>query len=236
MRKYHVSEVIHLHILSVKGMPKTAKLGLTPRRSIGTVIETRRKPTQERSRVRLARILASAELLIAEHGSDRLRMTDVADAADISIGSLYQYFPDKSALIHALAAQYNAGSRQCIAEALRDVHDVPALVAAFASLMDRFYALVRTGPVMRDIWAGMQADRTLAALQLEESRVMGALLAATVARVRPQADPTQLGLTCFLLWELGESTVRLAIASDVATGAQLVAAYTRMAVTEMVRA
>ncbi len=214
-------------------MPKAAKPVRIVRESTVTAIEQRRMPTQARSRARLVSILACAEAIIAERGSDRLRMADLAEAAAISIGSLYQYFPDKSAILHALAARYNAGCRQSILGALRDVRDVPELRTAFTALMDQFYALVRHNPVVRDIWAGMQADRTLAALQLDESRAMGALLAATVTRVRPDADPAQLGVTCFLLWELGESTVRLAIASDVPTGAQMVAAYTRMAVTEM---
>ena len=193
----------------------------------------RRVPTQERSRARLARILACAEALIAEKGSDRLRMAEVADAAGISIGSLYQYFPEKSAIIHALAAGYNAACRETIVASLRDVSDVPGFIAAFTELMTGFYALVRNSPVIRDIWAGMQADRTLAALQLEESRAMGELLASTVARVRPRLDPRHLSVTTFLLWDLGDATVRLAIASDEESGAEMVATYTRMAVRQL---
>lgn len=193
----------------------------------------RRVPTQERSRARLARILACAEELIEERGSDRLRMAEVAEAAGISIGSLYQYFPEKAAIVHALAGKYNAECRRSIAGALSDVSDVSGLIAAFTALMHEFYALVRNSPVIRDVWAGMQADRVLAALQLEESRAMGALLAATVARVRPCLDRERLGVTTFLLWELGDATVRLAITADERTGAELVATYTRMAVREM---
>lgn len=193
----------------------------------------RRVPTQERSRARLARILACAEALIAEKGSDRLRMAEVADAAGISIGSLYQYFPEKSAIIHALAAGYNAACRETIIAALRGVDDLPSFVAAFTGLMKEFYGLVRNSPVIRDIWAGMQADRALASAQLDESRAMGALLAATVARVRPRLDSEHLGVTTFLLWELGDATVRLAIASDELTGAEMVATYTTMALREL---
>jgi AcrR family transcriptional regulator len=161
-------------------------------------------------------------------------MADVADEAGISIGSLYQYFPDKSAVIRALAANYNAESRRCVEAALDHVQDMGELEHAFSALMAEFYGLVRNGPVMRDIWAGMQADRVLSALQLEESRAMGAYLASVVARVRPDADVERLRVVSFLLWDLGEATVRLAIASDAATGAALVAAYTRMAIRELI--
>ena len=207
----------------------------TPRtqpKSAPSAVE-RRNPVQHRSRERLARILASAEELIAANGSDRLKMAEVAALAGISIGSLYQYFPDKSAIIHALAARYNAESRRCIVEALSPVSDFVALRRAFSGLMAEFYQLVRRGPVMRDIWAGMQADKALAALQLNESRAMGAVLEETIARCRPVADRASLAISAFLLWDLGEAAVRLGIGAEAPTGAKIIEAYTRMALREM---
>ena len=198
-----------------------------------SILQTRRIPTQERSRARLARILGCAEAIIAAGGSDRMRMAELAESAGISIGSLYQYFPDKPAIIHALAARYNAESRRCIVEALAAVNDMDALRRAFTALMAEFYRLVRGGPVMRDIWAGMQADKALAALQLNESRAMGAVLEETIARCRPVEDRASLAISAFLLWDLGEAAVRLAIGGDASTGAKIIEAYTRMALREM---
>ena len=79
---------------------------------------TRRNPTQRRSRERQERILAVATQLIAAKGSDQLKMSEIAERSEISIGSLYQYFPDKSSVIRTLAERYNAESRRCIEEAL----------------------------------------------------------------------------------------------------------------------
>ena len=193
----------------------------------------RRAPVQQRSRERLSRILGAAEALIGAQGSDRLKMAELAELAGISIGSLYQYFPDRSAVLHALAARYNAETRRCIVEALTPVSDMDGLRRAFSALMAEFHQLVRNGPVMRDIWAGMQADKGLAALQLDESRAMGRVLADAVARARPVADRDALAVTTFLLWDLGEATVRLAIAADEPTGARMIEAYTRMALREL---
>ncbi|TKB29290.1 MAG: helix-turn-helix transcriptional regulator, partial [Mesorhizobium sp.] len=50
----------------------------------------RRAPTQQRSRERVERMLAAAAALIAEQGSDAMRMGEVAERAGVSIGSLYQ--------------------------------------------------------------------------------------------------------------------------------------------------
>src|SRR5439155_14180908 len=94
----------------------------------------------------------------------------------IGIGSLYQYFPDKSAIIRTLAERYNAESRKCIEQALAGVRELDGLLAAFADLVDRYYAIFLAEPVMRDIWSGMQGDKQLITIELAESRVCGGLL------------------------------------------------------------
>ena len=55
-----------------------------------------RSLAQQRSRERLERILAAASELIAEKGSDQVKMSELAELAGISIGSLYQYFPTRA--------------------------------------------------------------------------------------------------------------------------------------------
>jgi Transcriptional regulator len=60
-------------------------------------------PKQDRSRQTYERILVAAENLFAEKGWDGLNTNAIAQAAGVSIGSLYRYFPDKSAVLRALA-------------------------------------------------------------------------------------------------------------------------------------
>jgi AcrR family transcriptional regulator len=193
----------------------------------------RRKPMQQRSRDRLERILGAASELIVRTGSDQVKMNEVAALAGISIGSLYQYFPEKSALIRTMAERYNAASRLCIEEALADVAGLDALLQAYAGLIDQYYEIVMAEPVMRDIWSGMQADKQLMALQLAESRVCGALLSAAMQRVHPAIDPARLDVAAFLIWELGEATIRLAISVEPDEGRALVDKFKRMTVQEI---
>jgi hypothetical protein len=58
--------------------------------------------------------------------------------------------------------------------------------------------------------------------------VCGALLAAAIRRVQPRADSKRVGALAFLIWQLGEETMRLAVAHKRAEGALLVDAYKRM--------
>jgi AcrR family transcriptional regulator len=62
----------------------------------------RRAPSQERSRQLVAAVREAGRLLLAEEGSQALTTTRIAERAGVSIGSLYQYFADKAAILAAI--------------------------------------------------------------------------------------------------------------------------------------
>ena len=66
----------------------------------------RRTPQQERGERRLSQLLEAAASMMAEVGYDASTMTGIAERANASIGTLYQYFPDKEAIVRALRRQY----------------------------------------------------------------------------------------------------------------------------------
>jgi len=198
------------------------------------IASPRRAPTQQRSRERVERMLAAASALISEQGSDAMRMGEVAERAGVSIGSLYQFFPDKRAIVWALAERYTTESQACISAALRDVGDAEGLKRAFSELLDIYYRLFLAEPVIRDVWFGTQADKALRALEMADSRANAEFLVAVLKRLRPGADPMELETTAFLVWQMGEAAVRLAISVDREEGDRLVEAYKRMALRELV--
>lgn len=66
----------------------------------------RRAPVQERARRQVQRILDAAAARVGEAGIEALTTNAVAAHAGVSVGSLYQYFPNKDALVRALAARF----------------------------------------------------------------------------------------------------------------------------------
>lgn len=66
----------------------------------------RKSPSQERSRRTVERILDAATRVFDERGYAGATTNDIADEADVSIGSLYQYFPNKDALLVALTKRH----------------------------------------------------------------------------------------------------------------------------------
>ena len=66
----------------------------------------RRVPRQVRAQERVQRVLDAAEQVIAEVGFEAATTNAIAAAADTSIGSLYEFFPNKDAVAAALAQRY----------------------------------------------------------------------------------------------------------------------------------
>ncbi|MBD6616275.1 TetR/AcrR family transcriptional regulator [Komarekiella sp. 'clone 1'] len=66
----------------------------------------RRQPKQVRSQERVQSILGVAEQLFIESGYDQTTTRAIATRAEVPIGSLYQFFPDKEAILKALANHY----------------------------------------------------------------------------------------------------------------------------------
>jgi len=67
----------------------------------------RRKPVQARSQARVQRILDVAEDLFTNQGYAATTTKEIAAQAQMPIGSLYQFFPNKGAIVQALFVRYN---------------------------------------------------------------------------------------------------------------------------------
>jgi AcrR family transcriptional regulator len=66
----------------------------------------RRKPTQRRAQQTVEAILDAVVRILKREGSRGITTNHVAEVAGVSIGSLYQYFPDKSAIFVALHGRH----------------------------------------------------------------------------------------------------------------------------------
>lgn len=106
-------------------------------RATAELLEARKRPRQSRAQATVDAILeATIQVLLAE-GVSRLTTTRVAERAGVSVGTMYQYFPQKQALLFALlrrqmektAATIAAACERCRGQSLAVMAD--ALVADF---------------------------------------------------------------------------------------------------------
>ncbi|MFF4899849.1 TetR family transcriptional regulator [Streptomyces sp. NPDC001068] len=155
----------------------------------------RRTPRQARSRARLARVLEAAERVLVAEGVPALTTTRVAAEAGVSVGSLYQYLPDRDAIIDALAATYFSrleGLMDDLVRAAGAGHwDDPVDV-----LVDSFAALYRAEHGFRALWFGSGlTDRTREADRAHKRRMADGVHRVLLA-LGVTGDPETLGRAC----------------------------------------
>lgn len=83
----------------------------------------RRRPVQDRSRETVGYVLEAAAQLFGELGYEQATTNHVARKAGVSIGSVYQYFPNKQALLLALAERHLEEARRKAVVALRRLRE-----------------------------------------------------------------------------------------------------------------
>lgn len=81
----------------------------------------RKRPVQQRSVETVERICVAAARIFDERGYHATTTNHIAEAAGVSVGSLYQYFPNKDALLVALAERHLAEATPAFEERLRSL-------------------------------------------------------------------------------------------------------------------
>ncbi len=101
------------------------------------VLEPRKSPVQARSTASVEAILEATIQVLLSVGKERLTTTRVASRAGVSVGTLYQYFPNKSALLQAVLTRHltlvsDAVERVCREQEGNTLREMgTALVGAF---------------------------------------------------------------------------------------------------------
>ena len=94
----------------------------------------RRKPKQQRSAASREAILTATRRVLLDKGYAGLNTTRVAEVAGVSVGSLYQYFPLKDALLAAVVDEFLDTLRATIL--VSAAADAPTLEEAVRQLID----------------------------------------------------------------------------------------------------
>ena len=137
-------------------------------------ISSRKRPKQARSTELVAAIFEAAAQVLAEEGAQRFTTARVAEKAGVSVGSLYQYFPNKAAILFRLQSDEWRRTSDLLRDILEDARRPPlerlrAFVHAFIRsecdeaamrvALDDAAPLYRDAPEARE--ARASGDRTM---------------------------------------------------------------------------
>lgn len=188
----------------------------------------RRRASQARSRATVERILDSASALIAEQGPDAVTMTEIARRAQVVIGSLYQYFADRSAIHRALLVRHHLEVREMLTGYLSGVRTFNDFLASIEAAAARYYDLHQSDPLYNGIWSAVQTDAELQRLDMADTLQNARQLHAISRPLLPAVDSDELMATCALLIQFATTTGRFARAVPPALKRQMLPIYRRI--------
>jgi len=112
-------------------------------------VDARRRPRQERSRAMVEAIERAAAEMFAEHGYARTSTNKIAERAGVSVGSLYQYFPNKDSVLSRLWRRHHEQVHAVVEVGMTRLADpsVP-LEAGIRWLLVELLALHRRDPAL----------------------------------------------------------------------------------------
>ncbi|MFC3943165.1 TetR/AcrR family transcriptional regulator [Pseudomonas gingeri NCPPB 3146 = LMG 5327] len=160
-------------------------------------IASRKQPRQVRSNDLVTAILEAAVQVLAKEGMRRFTTTRVAERAGVSVGSVYQYFPNKAAILFRLQSDEWRQTSDMLGSILEDSRHPP--LARLRRLVHVFIqsecdeaevrvALNDAAPLYRD------------APEAREVRARGrGIFQAFMHEVLPGASPTTRALACELI-------------------------------------
>ncbi|HXD68048.1 MAG TPA: TetR/AcrR family transcriptional regulator [Solirubrobacteraceae bacterium] len=180
----------------------------------------RNPPTQARSRERLRRVLDAADEVLARDGADAFTTTRIARAAGVPVGSVYRYFPDKEAIVEALATRYWSEFAELVASVAAHDEGSPMPDPA-GGLLEALAAGFRGRPGFLALWyGGLRTERIR-----DATRPTREAIAASVERILavhwPEAPARDRAAAARMVVVAGDGLLREAFRTSRRGDAQL---------------
>lgn len=176
------------------------------------VAPLRRKPVQQRSAQRVERMLESCAQLIDEVGYDGLTTTLIAERAGVAVGSLYQFFPDKRAVVQELTLRNLDRFVQTVSERL-DQLELDHWWDAVDTVFDVYLAMHREIPAFSRLHFGDVVDLRLLHETKDNNAVIAEKLNSLIAD-RFGLSSASLDLPLSVAVEAADAVLHLAFRRD----------------------
>lgn len=149
-------------------------------------------------------------MLLREGGIERCTMAALAARAGLSPPSLYRYFPDAAAVIHAVALRSLDDLHSMLDASLVRIDSESSARAALQRTMRLYHQAFVHDRALRELWAGTFANPDLLALNIADSRRNGQLIAERIGPWSP-LDRVTLRTRAFLVAHLTGAGITLAL-------------------------
>ena len=175
--------------------------------------ELTRVPQQARSLEKFDAILAAALRLIHQRGYEQVSMREIARDVGLPIASVYQYFPNKLAIVRQLWESYTSALGELLGSELESgvvALDDAGLERIVGNVVDHMVQHHRDNPELLDVWRSVDGAPELRALNRQDTINVAHAITSAVVAARPQADRKTIMSRALIACETASSTVKLA--------------------------
>ncbi|MGH6657054.1 MAG: TetR/AcrR family transcriptional regulator [Actinocrinis sp.] len=177
----------------------------------------RRQPRQQRSRARVRMILEAADEILSAEGFEALTVRRIAQVAGVPVGSIYQFFPDKAAVVDALAGTY-IGEFDAAIEELVARSDAQRWPDPVGTLIDAFAGLYRANPGYVALWSGRHLSPELARADEANNAAIADGVRRILVRQAGLADGAALARASQIAVVVADALLQYAFRQDRASG------------------
>jgi AcrR family transcriptional regulator len=163
----------------------------------------RRQPTQRRARLTVDAVLDSVMRLLKRGGARAITTNRIAEVAGVSIGSVYQYFPDKRAIFSALHERHVESIDRVVQSALIK-HASSSLDQLIRAMIEALVDAHAVDPELHDLLAGAVPHRP-GQTQEFAVRLHGAFRLAIASRAHELKKRTDIDKTVFVVTHMVEA-------------------------------
>ena len=194
------------------------------------MINTRRIPSQSRSKEKYEKVLETARQLIGSRGNDSVSMREISKHSGVALASIYQYFPDKNAILQAIMEDLFANVTQTLEHALKDCNNIDELTGGLNHSIDMFYQVFKKDPVLAILWAGLQANPKLMALDAKDSIKNAEIISQKICTIVSNVATQKIYDSSLLIVHMIGATIRLALTLTEDEGDRLVNEFKELVV------
>lgn len=147
-------------------------------------------PSQARSIGRVQTILDAAAALLNDREPDELTIRDIAETAEVPIGTIYQFFGDKEAIVQALAVRYIATFGGVLDPIL--ARQASSWAQSLDAVVDAYAGLIRRQPAIRRLWLSGTLSAQTRAVEAETDTQIAELISRTLQHIAGRKGGTAL--------------------------------------------
>lgn len=154
-------------------------------------VKTKKMPKQARAKARVEAILSATHSLLEKGNLEDISTTAIARAADIPVGSIYQYFEDKNDILQQLySAAYNEVNSQ-VFKNLGSIDPSLGFAAINKSQLQCFWSAARAHPTFRALTRWVNHEYSFAEVTPNAESALGELVEETLKVSGVEIEPAR---------------------------------------------